>query len=183
MKCNNRIIIGTLLLTIFLVSIVTPASAYSYSGNKWGTKYAKYTLDSSIPSGWSTQIAKGATAWNNAGANFYFYTVGCNNKLSYTSIEGEDAARTYRTLSGSTLVGCTTSFNNRMHWSTADTCPNYRIDVRSVATHEFGHWLRLKDVNGLFDTEKTMYGGIDLGETKKRSLHSDDIAGIKAIYP
>jgi hypothetical protein len=33
------------------------------------------------------------------------------------------------------------------------------------------------------DAEKTMYGSAVLDETKKRSLHSDDIEGIRAIYP
>jgi len=55
--------------------------------------------------------------------------------------------------------------------------------VRNVATHEFGHWLKLLDLDGIFDTQKTMYYQTNLGETKKRSLESDDISGIKAIYP
>jgi len=82
MKFGKRILI-MLLLTIFLVNIAAPASAYSYSGYKWNADSVQYCLDSTIPSGWSTPIAQAANAWNNAGADFYFYSILCNNKLSY----------------------------------------------------------------------------------------------------
>lgn len=55
--------------------------------------------------------------------------------------------------------------------------------MRNIATHEYGHWLRLLDLNTSADTEKTMYYRTSTGETKKQSLHSDDIAGIRSIYP
>jgi hypothetical protein len=41
----------------------------------------------------------------------------------------------------------------------------------------------LGDLYDTTDDEKTMYGSAVSDETKKRSLHSDAIAGIRAIYP
>lgn len=57
------------------------------------------------------------------------------------------------------------------------------FDVQAVATHEFGHWLDLLDLYDSSSSETTMYYQISPGEIKKRSLDSDDIAGIRAIYP
>ena len=58
-----------------------------------------------------------------------------------------------------------------------------KYDVQNIATHEFGHTLSLGDLYGSGDTEKTMYGYSSPGETKKRTLHQDDIDGICYIYP
>lgn len=49
--------------------------------------------------------------------------------------------------------------------------------------HKFGHWLTLWDLYDSTDSEKTMYQWTASNEIKKRTLHSDDIAGIKHIYP
>jgi hypothetical protein len=57
------------------------------------------------------------------------------------------------------------------------------MDVANIATHELGHTLVLADLYGGGDTEKTMYGYASAGETKKRTLHSDDIAGIRYLFP
>lgn len=56
-------------------------------------------------------------------------------------------------------------------------------DVQNVVTHEAGHTLNLLDLYGGNDAEKTMYGFGALGETKKRTLEADDIAGVRYIYP
>lgn len=58
---------------------------------------------------------------------------------------------------------------------TSTTC----YDVQNCITHEFGH------VHGLGHSEyaeATMYDDADLGETKKRTLHSDDLRGYEDIY-
>lgn len=172
--------IKALLLTIFLVNMAAPASAYSYAGWYWHQGYAGYCLDSTIPSGWSTPIAQGANAWNNAGANFYFYTITCNNKVYYAGLSENTLARTWTYYSGDSISKCETYFNNNKIWSTSGESGKY--DVRSVATHEFGHWLDLYDLYNSTDTEKTMYYQTAAGETKKQTLDSDDIAGINSIY-
>ena len=52
-------------------------------------------------------------------------------------------------------------------------------DVQNILTHELGHALGL---GHSANTEATMYYSADLGETKKRDLHTDDLNGYWAIY-
>lgn len=53
------------------------------------------------------------------------------------------------------------------------------FDLRNVITHEAGHFLGLSHSA---DAESTMYYRADPGETKKRTLGADDVAGFCAIY-
>ena len=55
-----------------------------------------------------------------------------------------------------------------------------RIDVQNTVTHEAGHSLGLDHTD---DPRATMYASAPSGQTSKRILGSDDIAGICAIYP
>jgi len=101
-----------------------------------------------------------------------------------TGSRGADAAITWNWFSGSQILETDTNFDYRLKWAAADSCPTDRYDIQSTAAHEFGHWLCLRDLYSTYtDTEKTMYGYIEMGETKKRSLDQDDIDGIKSIYP
>jgi hypothetical protein len=72
-------------------------------------------------------------------------------------------------------------FNTYYSWSVTGASGTY--DVQNIATHELGHALSLDDLYGYFDSEKTMYGYANEGETKKRSLDPDDVAGICHLYP
>ncbi len=76
---------------------------------------------------------------------------------------------------------CRVRFNTSWGWSTSGEAG--KLDVQNIATHELGHWLLLGDLYGAGDTEKTMYGSTAYGETKKRTLESDDIAGVRHLYP
>ncbi|MFA6470832.1 MAG: T9SS type A sorting domain-containing protein [Candidatus Latescibacterota bacterium] len=79
------------------------------------------------------------------------------------------------------IVDSDLRFNTIYLWGTNGSSGVY--DVQSIATHEFGHSLSLADLYDITDAEKTMYGYTDYGETKKRTLHQDDIDGITYIYP
>jgi hypothetical protein len=183
MKHGKRLLIGMLLLTVFLVNITAPVSAYTYSGYKWNTNYVGYQKDSSIPSSWSSVISAAANTWNNAGSTFSFNPMITNNKLYYAGLESGTGARTYQTENNGHLTRCTTTFNNIYSWSTSSGGTSGCLDVQSVATHEFGHWLWLYDLwDDSLDTEKTMYYYTGFNEIKKRTLDSDDIAGIRSIY-
>jgi hypothetical protein len=57
-----------------------------------------------------------------------------------------------------------------------------RVDLASVIQHESGHFLGLGHSP---DAEATMCATLDpdTGEAKKRTLNSDDVEGICAVYP
>lgn len=55
------------------------------------------------------------------------------------------------------------------------------MDFLNVATHEIGHSAGMSHPNDSC-TEETMYAFAENGETKKRTLHTGDIAGILKLY-
>lgn len=71
------------------------------------------------------------------------------------------------------------AFNGVDHtWATDGRADAF--DIQSVATHEAGHWLGL----GHSDVpEATMWPYTGPGEIGERSLASDDVQGICALYP
>jgi len=81
------------------------------------------------------------------------------------------------------LTRCRIIFNSEKSWSTSSSGTSGSYDVQSVATHEFGHWLRLLDLYDSGDTEKTMYGRTSTNSIKQRDLDPNDVAGIQSIYP
>jgi len=54
------------------------------------------------------------------------------------------------------------------------------VDLENVLTHELGHYLGLAHST---DMDATMFASAVAGETVKRDLDIDDIAGICEIYP
>jgi hypothetical protein len=71
--------------------------------------------------------------------------------------------------------------NDQFYKYTAQPTPGVgEADLQNTLTHEVGHLLGMahSDVS-----EATMFGSADLSETKKRSLHRDDIDGLCAHYP
>jgi len=89
------------------------------------------------------------------------------------------------------IVEADMAMNDDLAWAQDDTVadPDNEIadtanayDVQNIAIHEAGHFLMLEDMYGKPTAEQTMYGRGSLGELKKRSLESGDIAGILEIY-
>jgi hypothetical protein len=80
--------------------------------------------------------------------------------------------------SSGTIVDADTHYNPGYKWSTTGAYD--AIDVQSVATHEIGHQLGLDHTSV---TEATMFYATGQGDTHQRSLDSDDITGLCAIYP
>lgn len=181
MKHRKKILVGMLLFTIFLVNMTSPTSAYVYEGHHWNSNYASMQKASSIPSSWSTALTNAQNTWNNVGANFDFSWMISNNKLYYAPLSPNSTiASTSPVYSGEHFSSCSVTFNNNLLWSTSSGGEVGKFDVQNIATHEFGHWLRLNHVS---DTEATMYTYAQTNEIKKRTLTSDDEAGILYIYP
>ena len=79
---------------------------------------------------------------------------------------------------GAKISDADTVYNPGRTWSTTGSYS--AIDVQAVATHEIGHQLGLDHPPV---PAATMYYAIGAGNLGPRSLHSDDIAGLCAIYP
>lgn len=128
-------------------------------------------------------------------ATITFRYAGTTGKSS-PAYDGENCIITGKKVSGPDVVGQSYIFystengrildvdivlNSSYPWAT-DGSPK-KMDVQNALTHEIGHFCGLDDLYGDEDREKTMYGYINYGETKKRTLTADDAAGLAAIYP
>ncbi len=74
---------------------------------------------------------------------------------------------------------------NQESWTWAecpeDGCDDGRVDLGNTVTHEAGHFLGLAHTPD--NPAATMWACAEEGETLKRDLTDDDIAGICALYP
>jgi hypothetical protein len=80
-------------------------------------------------------------------------------------------------LSGGGLAG-DIHFDDAETWNTAAVVPSTEYDLQTLAIHEIGHVLGLQHSA---EPAAIMFGTFSLG-TPKRTLHQDDIDGIRAIY-
>jgi len=81
------------------------------------------------------------------------------------------------------IFECDMAFNDiNFIWNGVGQPTIQEVDIWNEATHEFGHFLMLNDLYNTSDSEKTMYWMAAKGESKKRDLDPDDIAGIQYIY-
>jgi hypothetical protein len=55
-------------------------------------------------------------------------------------------------------------------------------DIQNILTHEIGHFIGLGHESGTIDTEATMYSHASVGETKKRTLKTNDLTGLRSAY-
>jgi hypothetical protein len=175
------------------------AITFGYGGSHWASRYStaprtRVTFRVN-PSGVAlrhTLVTAGAAKWTNAGADFAFVDGGETsssgldsggpdgyNDLMWTSTVGSGIiAQAQTTYSGTTIVDADICFSNAWAWSdgTGGT-----MDVESIAMHEMGHWLFLRDLYGNADSPKVMYGMSGIGNVK-RTLTAGDVAGIQWIY-
>ena len=139
-------------------------------------------------------IVAGAGTWNSVGANFGFTYDGTTSATAYSynghneifwGSTGGSIASCITWYTGSTILECDIVFEDALTWDTSGAPGVY--DVQNIVTHELGHWLHLRDLYGdigdaEYDVAKTMYGFSTAGDLVKRTLHTDDMAGIQWIY-
>jgi hypothetical protein len=147
--------------------------------------------------GEATAVQTAAFTWNAVNSKFQFQYAGAHtnttanrnfsNEVMWTviPIPGVIAAA-YTWSSGGIISECDIVFNDNFTWSTAATPAATAMDVQTIAVHELGHWLSLRDLYGnvgdtQYDIAKVMYGFGSTGLVK-RVLHADDRAGILWIY-
>ena len=207
MRFTRMTLIALTGLLLVLAGPVQDAAGYGLCGQDWtwkanpmGENYRinPNCVDASAGST-ADQIAyiqNGADAWNGADACFAFTYGGTSSQTSATfngtnlvyfdttpPDGGGYLAVCYRWFTGSNITECDMVFNDLNYtWSGVGNPLSFEHDIWNIAAHEFGHYLCLLDLYGGGDSAKTMYGSAGSGETLKRTLHSDDIAGIQAIY-
>jgi len=192
--------------TIFFLfaTIVPPVSAYVLCGIDWNWlsgspvtvnyKVNGNCLDASAGNAENqiNVIQASSTTWDNAGADFNFHYNGTHsntnashnnvNEVLWRNVSGGGAlATTTIWYSGNNVQECDMVFwDLGITWHGGSGAPpSNMFDIQSVGTHEFGHFLCLDHSPY---AAAVMYYAIANGQMK-RELHSDDIAGIFAIYP
>jgi len=166
---------------------------FGYGWAKWSASPVSYYINpTGGPTGTETAIQAAADTWSGAGAGFSFSYAGTTsvgygndglNVISFADLGSSTTiaqATTYTT--GSTVTQADIQFNTKLAWSTDATTPVDKMDLLSITLHELGHWLRLLDLYGLYDTAKVMYGYGSYGQMK-RTLTPSDQQGIQWIYP
>lgn len=121
------------------------------------------------------------------------------NAVSFGGAPGGSIAVAYMWFTDSTrtvLREADMSLANGFRWSANGTLtedPNLatddclgetdRMDVRDIATHEFGHWVGVKHTptDNAYN-HRTMYPFASYKELFKRSLAAGDVAGVPAKY-
>jgi hypothetical protein len=170
----------SMLAIAIAILIIMPFTtyAYVYSGQKWSGTTVSVEV-SSWPGGWISELAGGMSSWNAASSPFTFNSGASGHEFRTAALGGgQPLAVTARTpLTGNPITDMDTTFNTSYTWSTTGSPTAY--DVESAAAHELGHWLRLLHSS---DTDATMYATMPVGETKKRTLETDDLNGINFIY-
>lgn len=197
----------TLLIAVnvgfFLLGAVG-AWAYSWSpAVKWSGTSASYYISTGFSSSENGQLIYGDEEWTiNGGSKFAFSYKGTTTRsatsssglndsysdiLRYNSGNTGKLALTTARGASPTITQVDTVFNTYYSFSTSGAAGYY--DMRNTMTHEFGHWLFLADLSSTSSpsycnssSESTMCGTATTGETRKRSIATDDKNGIVAIY-
>ena len=187
-------------------SPLTPfAVTFGYGGVRWA-KAPSFVVNANCPGVADARAAvqRAAATWNAAGSTFRFADGGtttgtaiagdgvnrvCWRPPSDFSSSGTLAVTTwwYNTAT-STITDCDVKFNTAYAW-TAGTASGSQHSIEAVMLHEFGHWLNLRDLYGNYagypsDVGKVMFGynSAGYGNLNRRTLHADDVAGVRFIY-
>lgn len=186
LSMKRLLLLGTIGTALGMSLIPNTTQAYSYLNRHWSygnPAYVPVTVDLSVPSAWSLAIARGMSAWNNAGAKYRFLAGFAGHTVRFRTLNDYPTALAVTWVyepSGSITGDRDTDINARFSWD-VNADPN-KYDVQSVMAHEFGHWLTLGDLYNSSDSWKTMYGIGAPGATYQRTLEPDDANGIRAIY-
>jgi len=164
--------------------------AYTTDGRVWPKSRCELSVTGpGWPAAWKNIAAVAMNTWNAAGANFSFassstasdhlaaYDLGrWNGWLAMTNTQPK-TPRTQLT-GGYVLINLHYEWDPK-HPSVPHSATGGPYDLESVLVHELGHLLHLDDDATAKDV---MQGTINPGVVR-RGLGSDDVAGIKYLYP
>jgi hypothetical protein len=183
--------------------ILPASSSYNYSGIHWASAdlpVPYYINEAGTPdvAGTASEfnaVKAGFQTWEDDAGSFMEYTyMGTTartdqldgyNVVSWGSIDGTGGTLAVTTswynLATLEMIEFDIVFDEAETWSATGELDKF--DIQNVGTHEVGHTLALGDLYDDANSEETMYGFCLKGETKKRTLSTGDIEGIRYIYP
>ena len=104
---------------------------------------------------------------------------GDGNTVTWAALPSGVLGQASMRYSGGKMIETDFAFNSAYtNWGNGSSGT---IDLQSVATHEMGHWLDLRDLYGPGDAGKVMRGIIGSG-VQRRALSAGDIAGVRYAY-
>ncbi len=172
---------------------------FSYGGIKWtgASPVVEFKVNPDGDDAVLKAVQDAANTWNAVpNKRFSFNFAGTTpavrtatnqiNEIIWADLQygviGQTSIRSYRDV----ITECDIAFNTKFKWSTDASTPNDAMDVHTIALHEMGHWLNLRDLYGNVpgypsDIDKIMYGYGGNG-TQKRNLTLYDSMGMRYIY-
>lgn len=180
----------------------TPSYCYGKFG-KWSSLPVNYVINPINSKGLSSStitssIFSSAETWDNVvSKNLFNNNYGTNNNLHSGTYDGTNLIE-FAPYSDARVIAVTSiwynrwtkqiyefdmRFNEAFAWGDATTNTNpYLIDIKDIGVHELGHSVGLNDLYSSSCSQATMYGYASYRETKKRTLETGDINGIRQIY-
>lgn len=202
----GELVSASLVVFSLTIATVATARAFGVDNPLlyWGTalpyRTVCYYVTPGATSRWGWSIQSAASTWSNAGAKFRFLRYqdidDCDeenyvNKKNHTPLDPNGTpAPAFTTYEAHSIGGGPWFLTRARTWLNSGdyqwsndgsppqgcgTCQWY--DAETVLLHEFGHWLRLIDI----DTSTPIIGPHPLSHVQ-HSLDSDDVNGIKAVY-
>ncbi|HXW08151.1 MAG TPA: matrixin family metalloprotease [Vicinamibacterales bacterium] len=172
-------------------------SAYSTSGSKWATSPVPYRVNAAnmdLPAAQADAAMRiGADSWAlQSGASIAFQHAGASTQTTTgfdnlnlvvfrDASSGSAIATTYWWSSGGRILDADIVFwDGEFKFFAGTTGCSGGFYIEDIAAHEFGHALGLghSTVVGT-----TMYPSTSSCNTANRTLHDDDIAGVRSLYP
>jgi hypothetical protein len=175
----------------------THSSAYVLNGPTWNLAQVPYyvnTANLDLPaSSVETAVRLGADVWpQQAGVPLHFSFAGQSAQTAATNdgvnlvmfrnaSSGSAIATTYWWSSGSRIIDADIVFwDGAFRFFSGTTGCASGFYIEDIAAHEFGHALGL---GHSASTAATMYFSVASCSTGNRTLDTDDIAGVRALYP
>lgn len=189
LKKYKQLSVAIILASLTALNTWQIARAYVVYGG-WLSSTQSYTL-SGFPSGWSSHMIASADTWTAVTSSpFTWQNVSSGGwSVSYGYIDGPlGIAGQTLVLPPGVIVFMSLTMDNSENWYVGTGVPpSNSTDVRSIATHEFGHGLGLAHTGGIYcpgnTNNATMCLGYPLGSYWARTLEGDDRNGLRYLYP
>lgn len=172
--------------------------SFGYWGARWKPAECTYRID--LPSErpeLRSGVVAAMDAWNGAGAAFEFGVAQASsgsrsaragatpNLIDWGPLAAGVIAQSSADYAGklfakdAVYTSNAIRLNSNMAWGDGQSGT---YDVESIALHELGHALGLRDLYGPADSDKAMYGWGDGRSSPTVPLSDDDVAGVQWIY-